>query len=90
LQHNDIIHTAAFVDVMRNMVELQGYQLIVSSHDRAESDFIARKFDAAGLACSRIALTAPSDKGVVFEGPEHNQAAKQIMQKPSGNAKISA
>jgi len=51
LQHNDIIHTAAFVDVMRNMVELQGYQLIMSSHDRAESDFIARKFDAADFLC---------------------------------------
>jgi len=63
------------------MVELQGYQLIVSSHDRGESDFIARKFDAAGLPCSTIALTAPSDKGVVYEGPEHNLAANRIMQK---------
>lgn len=90
LQHNDIIHTAAFIDVMRNMVELQGYQLIISSHDRGESDFIARKFDAAGLACSRIDLTAPSDKGVIYEGPEHNQAAKRAMQKLNGSAQITA
>ncbi|PUB30414.1 DNA repair exonuclease SbcCD ATPase subunit [Pseudomonas sp. GV105] len=90
LQHNDIIHTAAFVDVMRNMVESQGYQLIMSSHDRAESEFIARKFEAAGLACSKIALMAPSDKGVVYEGPEHNQAAKRIIQKQAGNAQLSA
>ena len=81
LQHNDIIHTAAFVDVMRNMVELQGYQLIMSSHDRAESDFIMRKFDAAGLACSKVVLTAPSDKGVVYEEPEHNQAAKRSIER---------
>lgn len=84
LQHNDIIHTAAFVDVMRNMVEFKGYQLIMSSHDRGESDFIARKFDAAGLPCSTILLTAPSDKGVVHEGPEHNQAAKRILKKAAG------
>jgi chromosome segregation ATPase len=90
LQHNDIIHTAAFVDVMRNMVESQGYQLIMSSHDRAESEFIARKFEAAGLACSKIALTAPSDKGVVYEGPEYNQTAKRIIQKQAGNAQLSA
>ncbi|MDV4164389.1 AAA family ATPase [Rhizobium leguminosarum] len=79
LQHNDIIHTAAFVDVMRNMVELNGYQLIMSSHDRGESEFIARKFDAAGLPCSTVLLTAPSDKGVVWNPPEHNKAARLIL-----------
>jgi hypothetical protein len=81
LQHNDIIHTAAFVDVMRNMVALNGYQLIVSSHDRGESDFIARKFDAAGLPCSTVLLTAPSDKGVVWAAPEQNQAAARILRR---------
>lgn len=79
LQHNDIIHTAAFVDVMRNMVDLNGYQLIMSSHDRGESEFIARKFDAAGLPCSTVQLTAPSDKGVVWNTPEHNKAATRIL-----------
>ena len=67
LQHNDIIHTAAFVDVMRNMVELDGYQLVMSSHDRGESEFIARKFKAAGLPCTTVVLTAPSENGVVWE-----------------------
>jgi DNA repair exonuclease SbcCD ATPase subunit len=81
LQHNDIIHTAAFVDVMRNMVELNGYQLIMSSHDRGESDFIARKFDAAGLPCSTILLTAPSDKGVVWVPPEQNQATARMLRR---------
>lgn len=79
LQHNDIIHTAAFVDLMRNMVERQGYQLIMSSHDRAESSYIARKFDAAGIACSQIELTAPSSTGVIHQGPEYNSRAKQAM-----------
>lgn len=81
LQHNDIIHTAAFVDVMRNMVELNGYQLIMSSHDRGESEFIARKFDAAGLPCATVLLTAPSDRGVVWNPPEYNQAAARIMRR---------
>ncbi|MBZ9859078.1 AAA family ATPase [Mesorhizobium sp. CA12] len=88
LQHNDIIHTAAFVDVMRNMVELNGYQLIMSSHDRGESDFIARKFDAAGLPCTTVLLTAPSDKGVVWAPPEQNQAAIRVLRR--GNEKPSA
>ena len=81
LQHNDIIHTAAFIDVMRNMVELNDYQLIMSSHDRGESDFIARKFDAAGLPCTTVLLTAPSDKGVVWSAPEYNQAAARILRR---------
>ncbi|MDO8405171.1 MAG: AAA family ATPase [Pseudomonas sp.] len=75
LQHNDIIHTAAFVDVMRNMVELKGYQLIMSSPDRAESEFIARKFDAAGLPCSTVALTAPSASGVQYDETSDNRVA---------------
>ncbi|PRD43145.1 hypothetical protein C5748_13145 [Phyllobacterium phragmitis] len=90
LQHNDIIHTAAFVDVMRNMVELNGYQLIMSSHDRGESEFIARKFDAAGLPCSTVLLTAPSDKGVVWNTPEHNKAATRILRKDSQSASVSS
>lgn len=79
LQHNDIIHAAAFVDLMRNLVELQRYQLIMSSHDRAEAEFIRRKFDAAGLPCSVIALTAPSKAGVRYLPPEHNRHAEKIL-----------
>jgi len=90
LQHNDIIHTAAFVDVMRNMVELNGYQLIMSSHDRGESEFIARKFDAASLPCSTVLLTAPSDKGVVWNAPEHNQAATRILRKDAQSPSVSS
>ena len=86
LQHNDIIHTAAFVDVMRNMVKLNGYQLIISSHDRGESDYISRKFDAVGLPCTMLLLTAPSDKGVVCEPPQQNQAAMRIMRKGYENS----
>lgn len=66
LQHNDIIHAAAFVDLMRNLVELKNYQLLMSSHDRSEADFIARKFDAAGLPCQIINLTAPARSGGSF------------------------
>jgi hypothetical protein len=84
LQHNDIIHTAAFVDVMRNLVELEGYQLIMSSHDRAESDFIARKFDAAGLACTTILMTAPSETGVVYDPPLFNVPARRVLSARTG------
>lgn len=90
LQHNDIIHAAAFVDVMRNMVELNGYQLIMSSHDRGESEFIARKFDAAGLPCATVLLTAPSHKGVVWNAPEYNQAAARILRRDAQPPTVSS
>lgn len=82
LQHNDIIHAAAFVDLMRNLVELEGYQLIMSTHDRAEGDFIARKFDAAGLPCKVVSLTAPSKFGVRYEEPPPNPAAQALLRRP--------
>ncbi len=79
LQHNDIIHAAAFADVMRNLVEYENYQLLMSSHDRAESEFLFRKFDAAGLPCTMVMLTAPSRDGVLSEAPRYNAAASRLM-----------
>ena len=53
--------------------------MIMSSHDRGEAEFIRRKFDAAGLPCSLIALTAPSKTGVRYLPPDHNRAALDIL-----------
>jgi len=80
LQHNDIIHAAAFVDLMRNLVERKGYQLLMSSHERSEAEFISRKFDAAGIPCSVLELTAPSKTGVSYIPARYNEAAKAAMQ----------
>jgi len=83
LQHNDIIHAAAFVDVMRNLVELEGYQLIMSSHKRDEGEFIARKFDAAGLPCTVVELVGASKDGVRVALPRHNAAARGLLAEPA-------
>lgn len=86
LQNNDIIHVAAFTDVMRNLVALEGCQLVMSSHDRGEAEFVARKFDAVGLPCSVVNLTAPFRDGVRFDPPRCNPAAKDVMQAAVANA----
>jgi DNA repair exonuclease SbcCD ATPase subunit len=78
LQHNDIIHAAAFTDVMRNLVELQDYQVFMSSHDRAETEFIERKFTAACLPCTIVHLLADSEEGVTYE-VRHNEMAQKLM-----------
>lgn len=72
LQHNDVIHAAAFTDLMRNLVELRDYQVFMSSHDRAEAEFIERKFGAAHLPCTVVQLIADSPRGSTFE--VHNNA----------------
>lgn len=85
LQHNDIIHAAAFVDVMRNLVEFENYQLIMSSHKRDEGEFIARKFDAANLPCTVVELIGASKDGVRVAPPRHNPAARMLLSEPQRN-----
>lgn len=85
LQHNDIIHAAAFVDVMRNLVEFEGYQLIMSSHKRDEGEFIARKFDAANLPCTVVELVGASKDGVRVAPPRHNAAARRLLAEPQAH-----
>ena len=78
LQHNDVIHAAAFSDVMRNLVEMQGYQVMMSSHDRAETEYLERKFTAARLPCTVVQLTSDSPMGVTYEA-RNNAAASEAL-----------
>jgi len=79
LQHNDVIHAAAFSDVMRNLVELEGYQVMMSSHDRAETEFLERKFTAAQLPCTVVQLISDSPTGVAYE-VRNNVIAREALQ----------
>jgi exonuclease SbcC len=49
LQHNDVIHASAFMDLLRQMVRERRYQVIMSTHDRSEAEFLARKCRSAGI-----------------------------------------
>lgn len=49
LQHNDVIHASAFMDLLRQMVLGLGYQVILSTHDSAEAEFLSRKCRSAGM-----------------------------------------
>ena len=82
LQHNDVIHAAAFADMMRNLVGLKGYQVLMSSHDRVETEFIERKFSAADLPCTVLQLIAESPAGVSYE-VRNNTAAQEILHSSS-------
>ena len=42
LQHNDVIHASAFMDLMRQLVRRLDYQIIMSTHDSAEAAYLIR------------------------------------------------
>ena len=49
LQHNDAIHSAAFADFVCNLVAEKGYQVLLSTHDRAQAEFLRRKIASRNL-----------------------------------------
>jgi exonuclease SbcC len=65
LQHNDIIHASAFMDLLRQMVRELGYQVILSTHDSSEAEFLARKCRSAGIPFQVHELLPRGDAGLV-------------------------
>lgn len=65
LQHNDIIHASAFMDLLRQMVRELGYQVILSTHDSSEAEFLARKCRSAGIPFEVHELLPRGDAGLV-------------------------
>lgn len=65
LQHNDLIHASAFIDLLRRLVDQLGYQVILSSHDAAEADFIARKCRSVGIRYALCELIPAGESGIV-------------------------
>lgn len=71
LQHNDAIHASAFADFIANLVTARKYQVILSSHDAAQAEFLQRKFAARRIPCKTVSLIGMGPKGVeeIIRGP---------------------
>ncbi|MFB6449090.1 AAA family ATPase [Bradyrhizobium tunisiense] len=65
LQHNDVIHASAFMDLLRQMVRELRYQVILSTHDSSEAEFLARKCRSAGIPFRMHELLPGGDTGLV-------------------------
>lgn len=65
LQHNDIIHASAFMDLLRQMVRELSYQIILSTHDSSEAEFLARKCRSAGIPFTVHELMPRGDAGLI-------------------------
>jgi exonuclease SbcC len=64
LQHTDLIHASAFVDVLRTLILERKYQVILSSHDPDEANFIARKCRHFSIAVQQCMLIGTGERGV--------------------------
>lgn len=67
MQHNDAIHTAAFADLVCNLVEQRDYQIFLSTHDQAQAEFLHRKCAARGIPCGVLSLLGTGRGGVETE-----------------------
>jgi hypothetical protein len=65
LQHNDVIHASAFMDLLRQMVRELGYQIILSTHDSAEAEFLGRKCRSAGIPYHVHELIPRGEHGLI-------------------------
>ncbi|MBY5811295.1 AAA family ATPase [Rhizobium leguminosarum] len=54
LQHADVIKVGAFADLIRGLCEDRGHQVILTTHDHVQADFIAAKFLAAKLGAKIV------------------------------------
>jgi exonuclease SbcC len=66
LQYNDLVHKAAFLDLLRPLVLTQGYQVIISTHDLEEAEFIERKCRNADIRVGSCHLLGLGTSGVVM------------------------
>ncbi|MBR9816575.1 MAG: hypothetical protein GYB52_08070 [Rhodospirillales bacterium] len=64
LQHNDSIHSAAFADLMGNLAKEEGYQIILSTHDIGQAEFLRRKFRSRKVPCTTLNLLGVGHEGV--------------------------
>lgn len=64
LQNTDLIHASAFVDVIRGMILERNFQVIISTHDMDEAEYIGRKCLRGGVKVTRTELVGPGPNGV--------------------------
>ncbi|MCQ8240498.1 AAA family ATPase [Rhizosaccharibacter radicis] len=65
LQHNDVIHASAFMDLIRQMVRELRYQVILSTHDSSEAEFLGRKCRCAGIPYHVHELVPQGENGLI-------------------------
>jgi exonuclease SbcC len=66
-QHHDLVHSSSVFDLLRDFIVESGFQLILTTHDKVQANFLRRKLENDGVAVTMCHLVA-TDKGVVSKG----------------------
>lgn len=66
LQSSDLLHTSAFIDILRGLITQLHYQVFLSSHDMEEAKYIIRKCERSGIPVRKCHLLGPRSNGVEF------------------------
>lgn len=64
LQSSDLLHTSAFIDILRGLITQLDYQVFLSSHDMEEAKYIIRKCERSGIGVTKCHLLGPRLNGV--------------------------
>jgi hypothetical protein len=51
LQHHELIHAAAFIEIVRSLVQDRRYQVFLSIHDEELAASVRRQLEVAGIEC---------------------------------------
>ncbi|KQU93860.1 AAA family ATPase [Devosia sp. Root105] len=88
LQHNDAIHAAAFADFVGNMVQQKDYQVLLSTHDLGQAEFLQRKFDARRIPCATLSLLGRGKEGVewVYKNSRLSHEVTAAARPPAASA----
>jgi exonuclease SbcC len=78
LQHNDSIHAAAFADLVGNLVTAEGYQILLSTHDVAQAEFLQRKFLSRHIPCTTLSLLGLGKDGVEWSVQSSTSFGSQL------------
>lgn len=85
LQHNDAIHAAAFADLTSNLIKTKGYQVLLSTHDLGQAEFLQRKFRANQVPCTSLRLLGIGNEGVEWkqlDAPADPESSVQTLDVP--------
>lgn len=66
LQPHDLVHTEAFIEVLRKLAQDRSYQVIFSTHDEGLADDVCRKMTAAGINCVICRYRSQGPTGVLY------------------------
>lgn len=63
-QHHDLVHSSSVFDLLRDFIVEEGFQLVLTTHDKVQANFLKRKLENDGVPVTICQLLA-TEHGVI-------------------------